>query len=112
MCTIIGVNVLRRFALAVCISARLWTVFASEPGRDIIAKAVEAERENRRHMVNYLFVEDISRRAFDRDGNLLSDTGMSYEVLFIEGRPAFRKTSIDGRALTREESETEEARLR
>jgi len=105
-------RIVLRLACAGTLCMLLWGAEPADPARDLITKSVDSERENRRRMVNYLFVEEISRRAFDRDHNPISTMQTAYEVLFIEGRPAFRRTSINGRALTPEEDRAESARLR
>lgn len=88
------------------------TSLVAESARDIVSRSLEAERENKRRMVNYLFIEEISRKSFDREGNEVAEYKTSYEVTFIEGRPAFRRTSLNGRPLTEEEDRAELARLR
>lgn len=77
-----------------------------------MSRVVDAENENRHRMVNYLFEESIIRKSFDRDRKLAAEQSSVFEVTFIEGKPAFRRISINGRPLTPEEERSEVARLR
>jgi hypothetical protein len=97
---------------ALALSSTLTIALGATSAHDIIARSVESEQGNRRRMVNYLFLEEINRKAFDRKGRQVSETVQAHEVLFIEGRPAFRRTRIDGRPLTADEEQAETARLR
>lgn len=65
----------------------------ADDARAVVERALEAERENRSRMVNYLFREEIERRAYDRHRRLVSETHASYEVAFSGGKPVYRRTS-------------------
>jgi len=92
------------------ISAAMWS--ATPDGADLIARSIAAEVENRARQVNYLFVERITRKAFDRDRRLTNQQQTGFEVLYIAGKPAYRRVSVNNRALTEEEETAESARLR
>lgn len=84
----------------------------TKDARMLMERVVDAEAGNRRRMVNYLFQETVIRKSFDRNRQLISQQSSVFEVIFIEGKPAFRRISINGRELTAEEEKSEAARLR
>jgi hypothetical protein len=93
----------------------LGVAIAGAPPRnaaELISRAAAFEAENVTRMKNYLFREDVTRRSFNRDRKLVRTRKTVSEVLFIEGRPAFRLVSINGRPLTEDEERAETARLR
>ncbi|MBC7924899.1 MAG: hypothetical protein H7039_04510 [Bryobacteraceae bacterium] len=85
---------------------------ATVNAEDLVRQAIDSERENRGRMVNYLFLESITRKSFNRHRELIGEQSSSFEVIFLEGKPAFRRVSINGRVLTEEEELAESARLR
>src|SRR4051794_32568908 len=97
--------------LLLCTGAHLRAAGSAE-AKALMSRVLEAENENRRRMVNYLFEESIIRKSFDRDRQLAAEQSSVFEVTFIEGKPAFRRISINGRPLTPEEERSEIARLR
>jgi hypothetical protein len=97
--------------LVFCTGAYLRAAESAE-ARALMSRVLEAENENRHRMVNYLFEERIIRKSFDRDRKLAAEQSSAFEVTFIEGKPAFRRISINGRPLTPEEERAELARLR
>ncbi len=97
-----------------CVLSSLLTA-ASQPGTDaraLVEKSLVAEAENRSRMVNYLFLEQVTRKSFNRERKLVDSQASAFEVTFIEGKPAFRRVSVNGRPLTEEEEKQETARLR
>ena len=84
----------------------------SGDARALINRALVAEGQNRERMVNYLFLEQVTRNSYDRNKQLVHTQSSAFEVIFIEGRPAFRRVSVNGRKLTEEEEQAETARLR
>lgn len=106
---------LRRLAscsLACCLAgSAAFSAGLTDPA-SIVSRAIDSERDNRSRMVNYLFQEDISRRSLDRDGQEIGMYRTIFEVIFVEGQPAFRQTSLNGRPLSEDEERAESARLR
>jgi len=98
-----------------CVVALLPAALAggeSAEARSLIDRSVAAEAQNRERMVNYLFLEEVTRKSFDREKRLIHTQRSAFEVIFIEGKPAFRRVSVNGRRLSEEEEQAESARLR
>lgn len=100
------------FSLFVTIAVASAAEQPASDARALIDKSLAAEADNRSRMVNYLFLEEITRRSFNREKKMVQSQSSAFEVLFIEGKPAFRRVSINGRPLTEEEERAETARLR
>lgn len=84
---------------AVVFFAALAPLLAAEDPREIVRRALEADRHNQKIARDYTYIERVSRRRTDGDGKPQRNEVRTYDVSLPEGTPYRRLIEIDDQPL-------------
>ena len=84
----------------------------SPPAQQLLLQVIEADKQNRERMVNYLFRETVELRYVCAPGVHAPSEAKTYEVILIEGEPYFQLVEENGRPISAKKSREEESKMR
>jgi hypothetical protein len=84
---------------------------AEEDARDIVQRAVEADRRNTKLAENYTFLEREEQRDLDSRGRTNRRTILTYDITLTEGSPYRRLVGRNDKPLSSDEERKEQRKL-
>jgi hypothetical protein len=98
---------LRFLALA----AVLATVVHAQDARDIVRRAVDADRRHSEAARNYTFLQRNQVKEFDGGGNIKKNEDRTFDVTLLDGSPYRRLVARNGRPISEAEQKWEQEKL-
>jgi len=83
----------------------------AQQARDIVAKSVELDQSNWQHMKDYTWIARLTDRLLDGKGQVKSVKTEQWETVVIYGEPYHRMLERNGKPLSAEEQQKEQAKL-